>query len=676
MSKYINLQFGNTAGNTAIEADDNNDANIQIEKKEFRKSGLISSESKVQSFRHMLKVYRDKLVQRVDFESWDAVGQKKFFHKGALFILGIFGFAAAVFGIGTEHTLPHGQLWACFITWFCAILMGKLFKYLDAPPLLGQLISGIILRNFPYNPVQGLTSAYSAKIRAIGLSLILMRSGLEIDIAQVAEQGFVAARLTALPGISEALATAGAAVFLFGMPFTLAISLGFILAAVSPAVVVSGMFDLQAKGLGVDKGIPSLVVAAASCDDVVAISGFSMFIGMAIPTGENEILSGMHGPINLIAGAFFGVVGGLLCGCTRFWNKPWKRTAVVLCVGLFYMMFADYWHFGGGGALAGLTMTVVAAKCWETAYCGHWSLPANDHWHHEVEHDVAVIWTNFAQPLLFGSIGASVWMPDITSDVDSLWKAVVVIFIGVCVRTPVAMGAVLGKDFSWKEHVFIGLSWVPKATVQAALCAKPLHLVHQYMNHDDEDYEDFEKWGKNILVTAVLSILITAPIGLIAISTLGPLWLNYTPPEEKKTEAWVKNEAVKRIDAEEVAQNNKRESANFFHQLQEELDFIVNACIHPEEHHGEDEVHSSVNKILEGIDALHDTIDAQEESFPVAKLFSSGHKMYGQFTKPEQLVATLRSRNNSMASDAGSPGPGTPGSVELTKRNVSIKDKV
>ena len=209
MSKYINLQFGGTANNNVGEDDD--DGNIQIEKKEFRRSGLISTESKVQSFRHMLKLYRDKLIERVDFETWDAVWQKKFFHKGALFILGIFGFAASVFGIGTDHMLPHGQLWACFITWLCAIAMGKLFKAIDAPPLLGQLISGIILRNFPYEPVQGLTSAYSAKIRAIGLSLILMRSGLEIDIAQVLEQGFVAARLTACPGIAEALTSAGAA---------------------------------------------------------------------------------------------------------------------------------------------------------------------------------------------------------------------------------------------------------------------------------------------------------------------------------------------------------------------------------------------------------------------------------------------------------------------------------
>ena len=85
--------------------------------------------------------------------------------------------------------------------------------------------------------------------------------------------GMVAVRLTCMPGICEALAVAGAASWIFGMPFALAVSAGFILAAVSPAVVVVGMFNLQQRGYGVAKGIPSLVVAAASFDDVVAISG-------------------------------------------------------------------------------------------------------------------------------------------------------------------------------------------------------------------------------------------------------------------------------------------------------------------------------------------------------------------------------------------------------------------
>ena len=93
----------------------------------------------------------------------------------------------------------------------------------------------------------------------------------------------MAARLTALPGVSEALAVSLIVIPIFGMQYFLGLSLGFILGAVSPAVVVVGMFDLQKRGYGVSKGIPSLVVAAASFDDVLAITGFSLAIGLAVP---------------------------------------------------------------------------------------------------------------------------------------------------------------------------------------------------------------------------------------------------------------------------------------------------------------------------------------------------------------------------------------------------------
>ena len=96
------------------------------------------------------------------------------------------------------------------------------------------------------------------------------------------KQGWVAARLTVLPGFCEAMACGGMAVALWDMPPALGFSLGFIVAAVSPAVVVSGMFELQKRGYGIAKGIPSLVVAAASFDDVIAISGYSIAVGTCV----------------------------------------------------------------------------------------------------------------------------------------------------------------------------------------------------------------------------------------------------------------------------------------------------------------------------------------------------------------------------------------------------------
>ena len=120
-------------------------------------------------------------------------------------------------------------------------------------------------------------------------------------------------RLTCIPGIVEAIISGLLAVLIFGMPFWLGLSLGFILAAVSPALVVVGMLKLQHKGYGVRKGIPSLIIAAASFDDIVAITGFSFFIGLAIQSDHSSMLySALHGPVSIIIGVGIGVVGGTL----------------------------------------------------------------------------------------------------------------------------------------------------------------------------------------------------------------------------------------------------------------------------------------------------------------------------------------------------------------------------
>ena len=180
-----------------------------------------------------------------------------------------------VFMMGETHMLPgsdndnDGKMFCMILIWFCSLIAGWMMDKVGMPPLLGMLLSGMILKNWKNisddfsDPVANLPDTWSEGIRAAGLSVILMRSGLELDIPQVKKAGLAAVRLTMLPGIIEAFVVAAGGVIFFNMEFPLAMSMGFILAAVSPAVVVVGMFNLQKKGYGVAKGIPSLVVAAA-----------------------------------------------------------------------------------------------------------------------------------------------------------------------------------------------------------------------------------------------------------------------------------------------------------------------------------------------------------------------------------------------------------------------------
>ena len=152
--------------------------------------------------------------------------------------------------IGPDEMAPNGGPGFCVcLIWVCSMFFGSALEQLQGGlGILGMIISGILLKNLPGDPISDMPDSWSAAIRAGGLCCILMRSGLEMDVAAIRRIGMTAVKLTFLPGIVEALVCGGMAVVIFGMPPALGISLGFILAAVSPAVVVIGMFSLERMG--------------------------------------------------------------------------------------------------------------------------------------------------------------------------------------------------------------------------------------------------------------------------------------------------------------------------------------------------------------------------------------------------------------------------------------------
>jgi NhaP-type Na+/H+ or K+/H+ antiporter len=289
------------------------------------------------------------------------------------------------------------------------------------------------------------------------------------------------------------------------------------------------MFDLQSRGYGVAQGIPSLVVAAASFDDVVAISGFSMFIGLAIGNG-NIILEALHGPINIIAGGVCGAGGAYLLCLTKLWDTDHKRSAVILLLGLIFTFSSKFLHFAGAGALASLVMAAGAAQLWSRGAGGSLSSGPDDMMAHHVEEILCNIWRVFAEPLLFSVIGSALDFSRI--DVSTIPKAIGLVLGGVVVRCLAAMFATFGAGLSLRERLFIALAWMPKATVQAALGSVPLSLVRDGLKREDDPakFDRYEQWGIDILTTAVFSILLTAPVGLIVIQQFGPRWLEYSPP--------------------------------------------------------------------------------------------------------------------------------------------------
>ncbi len=197
----------------------------------------------------------------------------------------------------------------CYL-WLIAIIGGYLVRIFRLPPLLGMICSSVITTNASDN--FQIPDTWGETITSSGLAIILFLSGLELDLNALKKSSGLTTRLTCAPGIVEAISSGLFATLIFGMPIWLGLSLGFILGAVSPALLVVGMMKLQKEGYGVKKGIPSLIIAAASFDDIVAITGFSFFIGLAIQSKHTSVLySALHGPLSVMIGIGIGLVGGM-----------------------------------------------------------------------------------------------------------------------------------------------------------------------------------------------------------------------------------------------------------------------------------------------------------------------------------------------------------------------------
>jgi Kef-type K+ transport system membrane component KefB len=430
-----------------------------------------------------------------------------------------FAFGEVMAPNGANVEVSGGGVWAVALIWACAHIGGAVAVMCGLPSLIGMLLFGLVLRNVPGGLVSDLPERWSSDIRAAGLSVILMRSGLELDLDAFRSIGWMASRLTVMPGLSEAIACGLFSMLIFKMSFPLGMCLGFILGAVSPAVVVLGMFELQSLGYGVAKGIPSLVVAAASFDDVVAITGYTIFKSFALGSKGHMAWTILHGPVDVLAGLCVGTLGGVICGMTKIWNERWKRSSMVLMLGLFTMFLGRHYGFNGGGAMSALALGISANKCWRTnkPHPALTSGPSNDH-AHGVETDLAKLWRFIFQPLLFGVIGTAVSFKDITP--STIPKSIGLLCIGVCVRLPMAYLAVGGGNLSRIERAFVSLAWIPKATVQAALASDPLDYIVEKGKS-----AEYVSWGNDILTTAVFSIILTAPLGMVIIATLGPKWL-------------------------------------------------------------------------------------------------------------------------------------------------------
>ena len=372
------------------------------------------------------------------------------------------------------------------------LLLGGLFSKIKLPSLLGMIIVGIVLGPHALNLIDESILNISADLRQIALVIILTRAGLSLDISDLKRVGRPAILMCFVPACVEIIGTVLLAPLLLGISTLEAAVMGSVLAAVSPAVIVPRMIRLMEEGYGVDKGIPQLILAGASVDDVFVIVIFTAFTSLA-STGELSPVSILQIPVSIVLGIVAGVIVGMVL--VKFFRTFHMRDSVKLLIILsFSFLLIELQNQLEGivpfsGLLAIMSLGIVIKRKYDIL-AKRLSGKYNKLW-------VA------AEIFLFVLVGATV---DLKCAAVAGVSAVLLVAGALVFRMIGVALCLIKTDLSRKERLFCMVAYVPKATVQAAIGAIPLTMGLSC--------------GQIVLTIAVLSILITAPFGAICIDNL------------------------------------------------------------------------------------------------------------------------------------------------------------
>jgi NhaP-type Na+/H+ or K+/H+ antiporter len=378
------------------------------------------------------------------------------------------------------------------------IALKKIFDWVKLPGFLGMLLLGIIIGPYGINMISSDILDISGDLRKIALIIILIRAGLGIKRDTLKKVGVPAVKMSFIPGILEGFTIMLLGSFLFGISKIEAGMLGFIIAAVSPAVVVPLMLSFIDKNFGEKKGIPTLILAGASIDDVFAITIFSTFLGLY--TGKNVNISMQIGsiPISIALGILMGLIIGMLMVMIfrKYHIRDTKKALLLLAAAIILTTIEE--------ELKGI---IPIASLLGVMMVGFYIREKDTKRADALAQKFNKIWV-FAELMLFVLVGAQV---NIDVAFHSGLLGLIVIVIGLIVRSIGVFISTQGTDLNWKERVFCMIAYVPKATVQAAIGAVPL--------------EAGVPSGELILAIAVLAIIVTAPLGAIGIKMTGEKWL-------------------------------------------------------------------------------------------------------------------------------------------------------
>ncbi len=382
------------------------------------------------------------------------------------------------------------------------------FRKLTIPGLVGMLLLGVAFGPYFLDWVDRDLLSASGDWRMIALIVILLRAGFELSKETLNRVGMRVLLLSAVPAIIEGAAITVLGPPLLGLTYLQSAVLGSVLAAVSPAVVVPMMIRFIERRMGAEKGIPTMVLAASSIDDVFVIVIYTVLVGILAGTDVNLAWATVGIPISIILGIAVGIIVGLVLMrlFQRFNPRATKRVLVVLGLSVLLVRIE---HLASGWVPFAALLAVMAI--------GFIILEKDEHIAHEISAKLGKIWV-FAEIILFTMVGTQVNVP---VALQAGLAGAVVIALGLVARSIGTWACLLGSDLNRGERAFVVIAYLPKATVQAAIGGGAL-IAMKSAGMDTGP-------GEVILAVAVLSILLTAPLGAWAIAITGEWWLAKAP---------------------------------------------------------------------------------------------------------------------------------------------------
>ena len=401
-----------------------------------------------------------------------------------------------------------------FLIVFGGVLLNKLAKRIRIPPLVLYLLYGVLLSllqekvGSSFIFLDSGVRNISSPIRKVALIIILLKAGLSLNLYDLKKVGRPAILRSFLPACTERVAVGIFGKRILGLTYTESFLLGSVLGAVSPAVVIPRMSKLRDEKYGTEKGIPQLVIAGSSIDDIIRIVFYQCFLTRE-KGGNLSARTFLNIPISIVTGVGSGILLGRLLSFV--FNKVKRNDTFKLllllsiCFGLTYLEDLVSSYFGYSSLLSIITCAIVIHKKGEQISL-NLKTKFNEIWY-------------LAEIFLFILVGAGI---KIEYAGKYFLPALLLLLISLVFRSLAVTGCLVKTKLNWKERGFVVISYLPKATVQAAIGGGLLDLGNQLLASGAANAESVIAAGTIVLSVSVLAILITAPFAAISRNLLYP----------------------------------------------------------------------------------------------------------------------------------------------------------